>query len=265
MAGNNSRSGTTVLEKVTKILEAFAGNRVTMTLSELSRATDLPASTVHRLAGELVTWGGLERTEEGEYAVGLRLWEIAARSPRSLDLRESAMPFLQDLFDDTRQHVQLAVLDGSDALLLEKISGPHAIYTIGRPGGRLPLHASAVGKVLLATSSAECQERFLARRLTAYTPQTITSARTLVRQLAHVRDRGFAVSAEELSSGVVSCAAAVTGPGQEPLGAVSVLMPAESGPPRRWSQVVTAAAAAISGALLQRRSAPAISARLTGR
>lgn len=264
MAGNNSRSGTTVLTKATRILEAFAGNRVTMTLSELSRATDLPASTVHRLAAELVSWGGLERTEDGEYAVGLRLWEIAARSRRSFDLRETAMPFLQDLFDRTRQHVQLAVLDGSDALLLEKLSGPNAICTVGRSGGRLPLHASAVGKVLLANSGVDVREGVLQRRLVAYTPRTITSPRDLVRMFAQVRDCGFAVSDGELTAGVVSCAAAIGGSGSEPLGAVSVVLPAESGPPRRWGQAVMAAAGAISVAMANRRRGAAISAQMTG-
>lgn len=264
MSGNNEVPGRTVVMKATMILDAFAGNRVAMSLSDLARATGLPPSTVHRIAGELVTWGGLERTPSGDYAVGIRLWEIAARSRRSYGLRETAMPFLQGLFDLTRQHVQLAVMDGSDALLIEKISAAHAIDTIGRVGGRLPLHASAVGKTLLASSPADVQSRILGRSLVAYTPLTLTSARGLRRELAETRRRGFALATEEMSLGAVSCAAPIIGPAHEVVAAVSVVMSADDGPGRKWSAAVMAAAFGIARALIQHRPHAAISAQLTG-
>lgn len=264
MSGNNSGPRRTVLAKATSILDAFAGNRVTMSLSDLARATGLPASTVHRLAGELVAWGGLERTEDGGYAVGLRLWEIGARSRCSHRLRESALPFLQDLFDLTRQHVQLAVIDGNDVLLIEKISDPRAVGTVGRPGGRLPLHATAVGKALLAASGPDFQASILSRPLIAYTPHTVTSAHALSRELAEARERGFALSTEELTLGVVSCASVIASPGLAPTAAISVVMPADCGPPRRWAHSVTTTAAAIGRVLVQRRGSVAISAQLTG-
>ncbi|HKS47504.1 MAG TPA: IclR family transcriptional regulator [Amycolatopsis sp.] len=264
MSGNNEVPGRTVVTKASMILDAFAGNRVSLSLSDLARATGLPSSTVHRIARELVTWGGLERTPEGNYAVGIRLWEIAARSRRNYGLRETAMPFLHGLFDLTRQHVQLAVMDGADALLIEKISAAHAVGTIGRVGGRLPLYASAVGKALLASSPAETQERILARRLPAYTPSTLTSARALRRELAETRRRGFALANEEMSVGAVSCAAAIPGPGREAVAAISVVMPAGEVPPRTWSPAVRAAAFGIARALCQQRPQPVISAQLTG-
>jgi DNA-binding IclR family transcriptional regulator len=264
MSGNNEVPGRTVVTKAAMILDAFAGNRIAMSLSELARATGLPSSTVHRIAGELVAWGGLERTLSGDYAVGIRLWEIAARSRRSYGVRETAMPFLQGLFDLTRQHVQLAVLDGSDALLIEKISAAHAIGTIGRVGGRLPLHASAVGKALLASSPADVQSRILARPRVVYTPFTLTSARALRHELAETRRRGFALVTEELSLGAVSCAAPIMGAAHDLVAAVSVVMPTSDGPGRKWSTAVMAAAFGIARALAQHRPPSAISAHLTG-
>lgn len=246
------------------ILDAFAGNRLAMSLSDLARTTGLPSSTVHRIAGELVAWGGLERTAGGSFVVGIRLWEIAARSRRSYGLRETAMPFLQGLFDLTRQHVQLAVMDRHDALLIEKISAARAIDTIGRVGGRLPLHASAVGKALLAWSPVETQARILARPLVPYTPLTLTSARALRRELAETRHRGFALANEEMSLGAVSCAAPILGPGKEVVAAVSVVTPSGGAPPRKLSPAVMAAAFGIARALAQHRPQRAISAQLTG-
>ncbi|WP_181802844.1 IclR family transcriptional regulator [Streptomyces shenzhenensis] len=251
--------------KAAMILDAFAGNRLALSLSDLARATGLPSSTVHRIANELVTWGGLERTASGGYAIGIRLWEISARSHRSYGLRELAMPFLQGLFDLTRQHVQIAVMDGGDALLIEKISAAHAVDTIGRVGGRLPLHASAVGKALLAWSPREVQERFLTSQPAAYTQFTIISTSTLRNELTKTRHRGFSLADEELSMGAVSCAAPILGPDQDVVAAVSVVMPAGEVPPQKWSQAVMAAGFGISRAFAQRRPQPALSARLTGR
>ena len=264
MSGNNEVPGRTVIRKASMILDAFAGNRMSLSLADLARVTGLPSSTVHRIARELVEWGGLERTPRGDYMVGIRLWEIAARSRRSYGLRETAMPFLQGLFDLTRQHVQVAVIDGADALLVEKISAPGAVRTIGRVGGRLPLHASAVGKALLAFSPADTQERILARDLPAYTPLTLTCARVLRRELAETRLSGIALVHEEMTIGAVSCAAPILGPRHEVVAAISVVTPVGDESPRKWSTAVRAASFGIARALSRDQPQPVISAYLTG-
>ena len=266
MAGGGRSPGTSVISKVSRIFDAFSGNRTSLSLSDLARAADLSPSTTHRLVSELVTWGGLERTSEGAYTVGLRFWEIAARTPRINDLRERAMPFLVELLEITRQHVQLAVISDKDALLIEKLSGPESVQTIGQVGGRLPLHASAVGKALLAATSSEFQSAVISRGLVAYTPNTIIDANALLRELADIRDRGFAVSSEEMSLGVISCASIIEWHGHQVLGAISVVMPATSGSPRRWVEAVMSATQSLSQALCGApRGTQAISARMTGR
>ncbi|MBT2269956.1 IclR family transcriptional regulator [Rhodococcus qingshengii] len=267
MSGRNRHIGSSVLTKATSILDAFAGDRVEMSLADLARVTDLPPSTVHRLAAELVQWGGLERTEAGGYAVGIRLWEVAARSRRSYGLRDTAMPFLQGLYDLTRQHVQLAVVDGSDVLLIEKISAARAVETVGRAGGRLPLHASAVGRSLLAFSTAEFQTRILGGPLHGLTSSTTTSPALLRQQLAAIRRSGHAVVVDEVTAGVASCAAPILDASGSSVAAVSVVIPASKDSPAVWSNAVMTAAFGISRALTQQRisgpiSAPAISRRL---
>jgi DNA-binding IclR family transcriptional regulator len=126
------------------------------------------------------------------------------------------------------------------------------------------LHASAVGKALLASSPAEVQSRALARQQVAYTPFTLTSASALRHDLAETRRRGFALVTEELSLGAVSCAAPVLCPARDVVAAVSVVMPAGDGPARKWSTAVMAAAFGISRALALPRPPAAISAHLTG-
>lgn len=109
---NSAPRPPSVVDRVLDLLGAFTAERPRLTLSELSRRAGLPLSTTHRLAGELTRRGALLRDETGAYRVGLWLWEVASLAPHGAELRESAMPFLEDLYEATHQNVQLAVLDG---------------------------------------------------------------------------------------------------------------------------------------------------------
>jgi DNA-binding IclR family transcriptional regulator len=184
----------TVTGRVLRVLAAFSAERPELALTEVSRRADLPLSTAHRLVGELAEWGALERGTDGRYRIGLRLWEVGALAPRGLGLRESAMPFLEDLYEVTRQNVQLAVLDGTEVVFVERISGRGAVNVLTRVGGRMPLHATGVGLVLLAHATPELQEQVLASPLRRYTSRTISDPDELRRALAEVRRTGVAVS-----------------------------------------------------------------------
>ncbi|AHH96278.1 IclR family transcriptional regulator [Kutzneria albida] len=231
------------------ILEAFTETSPLLTLSELSRRTGLPLTTTHRLVGELLAGGLLERDELGRYRVGLRMWEIGSLAPRGLGLRASALPFLGDLFDATRNHVQLAVREGNEVVYLERISARDAVHVVSRVGGRLPLHATAVGLVLLAHAEHEVREQVLAAPLRRFTERTLGTAAQLRRALADVRRDGYAVcnGAVELVS--LSVAAPVRDQEDNVVAALSVVVPAKGANPRALIPVVRAAARGISRAL----------------
>ncbi len=152
MAGGSTQwRGRSVISKVVSLLDAFTADNPELSLGDLSRITGLPVSTTYRLASELVGWGGLERADSGTgYRIGMRLWELGALAPRGATLRELAQPFMQDLYAATGENVHLAVLDGHEALYVDTVSGRAAVPVRSRRGGRLPLHATGVGKVLLA-------------------------------------------------------------------------------------------------------------------
>src|SRR5260370_31724134 len=103
----------------------------------MTRRTGLPKPRVHRLAGELVALGVLEG-ERGVYRLGLRMFELGQLVPRQRDLREAALPFMQDLFEAAHETVHLAVLDGTEVLYIEKISGHRRGAAGGRVGGPFP-------------------------------------------------------------------------------------------------------------------------------
>jgi DNA-binding IclR family transcriptional regulator len=248
-AGRLTAVGESVTGRVLRLLGAFSAERPELGLAELARRARLPLTTTHRIVGELAGWGALERDEHGRYRIGLRLWEVGALSPRGLGLRESAMPFLEDLYEVTRQNVQLAVLDGTEVVYVERISGRGAVNVITRVGGRLPLHATGVGLVLLAHADPELQEKVLAGPFKRYTPKTMCHPDAVRRALAEVRRTGVAVSDGQIELIALSIAAPVRGPRGDVVAALSVVVPAETSDARAYIPVVRAAARGISRAL----------------
>jgi DNA-binding IclR family transcriptional regulator len=252
----------TVTSKALGILAAFSAQNPRLTLSEIGRRTGLPLTTAHRLVGELVEWGALERDESGRYRIGLRLWEVASLAPRSLGLRERAMPFLEDLYEVTHENVQLAVRDGFEAVYVERISGRHAVSIVSRVGGRLPLHATSVGQVLLAYATPEFQNQVLSAPLKTFTRNTITEPRRLRQVLAEVRHSGIAVCDRQVDAESLSIAAPVFGPldgadgvaahaatGTSVVAALAVVVPSEGADRLALVPAVRAAARGISRVL----------------
>ena len=132
-----------------------------------------PVPTAHRLVGELVAWGALSRTTSGEYVVGRRLWDVGLLAPVQTGLRQLASPYLHDLYGATLATVHLAVRDGTQVLYLDRLSGHASVPVVSTIGSRLPMHATGVGKVLLAHAPPAVQAEVLAHltRITPYTDQ----------------------------------------------------------------------------------------------
>jgi DNA-binding IclR family transcriptional regulator len=201
----NSPTGDSVTDRVVRVLETFTPNRTVQTAAEIGRRSGLPRSTAHRLVGELVDAGLLERDDDRRIRIGMRLWELATRSSQALRLRQAAMPAMEQVQARVREHTQLAVLEQDEALFLERLSGPTSGSNVTRVAGRLPLHASSSGLVLLAFGTHELQERILAGPLPRLTAETIADPAQLRRKLAEVRTLGHAVargSIELVSTGV---------------------------------------------------------------
>lgn len=201
----NSATGDSVLERVVRVLETFTVDRTTQTASDIGRRAHLPSSTAHRVVNELVAAGLLERDDDNRVHLGMRLWELALRGSPALRLRQAALPHMERVQARVREHTQLAVLEHDSALFLERLSHPQAGANITRIAGRLPLHASSSGLVLLAYADPELQERILAGPRRALTRETVTDAAALRRLLADIRRRGHVVapgSIETVSTGV---------------------------------------------------------------
>jgi DNA-binding IclR family transcriptional regulator len=198
-----------VTSRALAVLDAFDSTAPRLTLSEIAARSGTPLTTAHRLLAELADWGALTRRADGRYEIGRKLWDLGLLAPVQLELRQVAAPFLQDLHTTIRDTVHLAVRDGLQALYVERISGRESVPVVSQVGSRLPLHATGVGKVLLASAPDEVVEQVL-RQLTRETRHTVADPRLVVRELAEVRRRGWARTAEEMSLGAASVAVPVT-------------------------------------------------------
>lgn len=205
MAGGGREPGRSVTSKVLAIIEVFERSRRSMPLSEVAAQAGLPVSTTHRLVAEMTEWGLLSRSANGNVQLGIRLWAIAQNVGRQL--RETARPFIQDLYSLTGETSQLAVRDGAMALYIERIYGTRRLPRASRVGGRLPLHATAVGKVILALDEPWVRQGYLKRPLERLAPSTQVNPARLARELDEVQRQEYATTFEEVRAG--SCSIAV--------------------------------------------------------
>lgn len=201
----NSPSGDSVTDRLVRVLETFTPTRTVQTAADIGRRAGLPSSTAHRIVADLVESGLLERDDGGRVRIGMRLWELATRSSHALRLRQAAMPVMERVQARVREHTQLAILEQDEALFLERLSGPASGSNVTRIAGRLPLHASSSGLVLLAFADRELRDRVLAERLFPLTRSTLVEPGAVRRKLGEIRTLGHAIAPgyiEEVSTGV---------------------------------------------------------------
>ncbi|WP_280888657.1 IclR family transcriptional regulator [Streptomyces sp. LBL] len=242
-----------MLEKAVAILDCFRPAGGAFRLTELTARTGLAKATVFRLCADLVRLGLLEREAE-TYRLGGALFELGSLVPRRLDLRETALPFLQDLFEATHETVHLGVRDGHDVVYIERIHGHQALALPSRIGGRLPLTCTGVGKALLAFSGTELTDNVLARPLARLTPHSVTDPARLRTAIEQVQVSGLAYEEQEAALGV-SCIAAPVFDGPTAVAALSVAVPRARYHPAQLAPAVRTAALGLSRVLRTGRDA----------
>ena len=222
MAGNTSQPGTSVASRVLGLLGAFDDECRSLTLSELARRADVPVPTAHRLLGELVAWGALVRRPSGEYVVGRRMWHLGCW-PRCIGaspdrLAVSARPLRRDAGHRAPRRARRL-----EVLYVDRLSGHASVRVVSQVGSRLPLHATGVGKVLLAFAPEDVQKQALGN-LTRHTAYTVTQPGRLLGQLRRVHRDGFAQTIEEMSLGACSVAVPIWTPDGRVVASVGVVV-----------------------------------------
>lgn len=213
------------LERADSILGAFDPDHPSLTLLGLIARTGLPRTTVHRTVRKMIELGWIEHHGD-RYSIGTRMFERAALAGRPLSVRDAALPFLQALWAATHETVHLAVLDGNEVVIVEKLVGQRPVTALTRVGGRMPALCTALGKVLTAFSPTHIAEDIIETGVKPRTPNTLTCALKIRQDLCRVREESVGYDREETALGLRCVAAPVVAADGSCVAAVSVTGPA---------------------------------------
>ena len=210
-----------------RLLELFDRSRPEWSLAGLAAETGLPRSTTYRLIVTLEHLGYLDRAHPHKtYRLGARILHLGFEFLNSQELVDIAHAPLQRLSADTGGSTHLAILDGTDAVYLLRVAGPSRLVTNVRAGTRLPAHATAMGRSLLADHDAEAlRARFGDAPLVAATRETATTIAALERQVREVRTHGYALSVAGFEAGIASVSAPVRNAAGEIVAAINFTGP----------------------------------------
>jgi IclR family pca regulon transcriptional regulator len=203
------------LERGLAILSSFNSDRPLIGVSELSRDLDLSRSTAHRYIATLAQLGYLHQDRESKrYRLGPKVLDLGFSAINSMDVREISAPHLQQLSDETGYTVNLAILDGTDIVYIERCRssrpGQREIDLNLHVGARLPAYCTAMGKAILAFLPEEESEPLIERiDFAPRGPNTLTSPEAFRAELARIRERGVALNDEELAYGLRSIASPI--------------------------------------------------------
>lgn len=227
------------------LLTAFGTDRTELGISELSRRSRLAKSTTHRLVGELVRLGLLEQVGPA-VRLGMQLFELGQLVPRQRTLKEAALPFMEDLREATQSNVHLAMLEGIEVVYVEILRVRDSQPLPSRVGGRMPAHATGVGKAILAFSAPEVVKARIEAGLTRRSPYTIIMPGPLARELRGIIETGISFDRQESAVGIVCAAAPVFGADGTVAAALSVTGRAERLDIERMAPAVRTAALALT-------------------
>jgi IclR family transcriptional regulator, acetate operon repressor len=221
--------GVQSVERTFELLELLADAGGELALSELAEASDLPLPTIHRIMRTLVGGGYVRQQPSRRYSLGARLIRLGETAGRSLGAW--ARPYLARLTDAVGETSNMAILDGDQVVYVAQVPSRHAMRMFTEVGRRVDAHSTAVGKAVLAQLPERALTQLLARiTMRPRTERTITGLPEFRRELAAIRERGYAVDDGEQEIGVRCLAVTVRG---APAGAAISI----SGPEARMSRL----------------------------
>jgi DNA-binding IclR family transcriptional regulator len=192
------------VDRALQILDLFDEQNKEIKITDISARTGLNKSTLHALLKTLQARGYIDQNDEnGRYRLGMKLVERGNFVINSIDIRKICNSFLVDLSAQTGQTTHLGILDGGHGIYIDKVEGQAAIITYSRIGRQLPLHCTAIGKVLVAFQNAERRAQLLLHYdYAAMTGRSITGETAFMEELAQVRAQGCALDDQENVKGV---------------------------------------------------------------
>jgi DNA-binding IclR family transcriptional regulator len=209
-----------------RVLDALAEFQGSATLDELTQAIGEPRSSVHRILNTLVAGDLLQRPgPRGGYRMGPKVMTWASSFLRGVNLIDEFRVVAASIVGRINETMQLAVLDWPDVVFIAHVDSNRPVRLATEVGRRLPAHATAVGKVLMAFSGISAADWYRQHELTKLTSHTATTVAELERQLAKARRRGWAEASQEASENLTCLAAPVRGHDGGVLAAMTICVP----------------------------------------
>lgn len=236
-----SKGPVQTLQRASLLLELLEREPATgARLTSLSRGANLPPSTTHRLLKALETMGFVRQAPGGRYQLGSRLLTLGLLVRDTLQIRQVALPYMEQLTAKTLETTYLSVVDDLYGVVIEKIESPQNVRLFDPLGARVPLNRGASRKVLLAFLPDDTVDRLeAAGLLVPKTPFTVTDKSVLRRQLAAIRAQGYASTIEENAPGAAAMAVAVRDWSGRVVASLSIAAPRERLPKSRIQELAT--------------------------
>ena len=232
--------GIQALDRAFLILDVMADAGGEAKLTEIAASAGLNVSTCHHLISTLHNWGYVSRgINSRSYVLGSRILHLSAACLRQVDLPRRAQSFVDRLNDQTREAVQLAIMQDTNLVHVLRREARHAVRVEAGFGGNAnAAHATATGKAILAWLPPTELDRIVADKgLSAFTPNTITDIEKLKEELRLVRRNGFSIDREEFRPGVICLGAAIRDHAGAVVGSISVSSPAFRSTPEYVEQM----------------------------
>ncbi|HZU10815.1 MAG TPA: IclR family transcriptional regulator [Pseudacidobacterium sp.] len=215
------------IDRVVAMLEMLSESDVPLSLAEICARMGLHKSTAHRSLIVLERTSLIERTPEGRFRLGLKLYELGNRAVEQIDLRERVQPFFRRLSMEVGETVHLGVLQKTRVVYLDKVEPNRRVCMTSRTGTSNPVYCTSLGKAMLAFLPDEQREDIISKiKFTRFTQKTLCSREALMKSLERVKKRGFAIDDEEIETGVRCVGAPIFDVNRYPIAAVSVSGPA---------------------------------------
>lgn len=208
------------------ILEEVAA-RQPVGVTELSKATEIPKSSVQRFVLTLQRAGWLQQVghEATRWTLTSKALSVGLTASPEVNLREAALPVMQDVRDQTNETVHLAIRDGAGLVIVERLDSTQPVRTFVRLGTHVPMHATSSGRAVLAQLPEREVADTIDLGLPRFTEHTVVDPAALWREIDLVRERGYATNVCEWRPHVGAVASAIRTATGEPLGAMAISMP----------------------------------------
>ena len=215
------------VERALDVLLCFTNQTPELTMTQIADQVGIHKSTAHRLLATLENKRFIQRDPDtGIYRLGIRLLQMAYLTLEQNDLRRLAAPLMHKLCDLYEENIDLTLLDDIDVVFVNILEGPQRVKLAAAIGQRLPAFATASGKAILGFMPEKLVRRILDRGMPKLTPYTINSPEVLFEDLTSVRERGFAISEQELEEQVNAVAAPIFNQENHPIASIAVAGPA---------------------------------------